>query len=332
MRAAVLVTGGAGFVGSHVCKALATAGYLPVTYDNLSQGHRWAVRWGPLEVGDIEDHNRLQQVMERYRPFAVMHFAALIAAGESVADPTRYYKNNVARLLILLDAMRRKKIDRIVFSSTAAVYGTPERTPIDEKHPLAPINPYGMSKLMGERILRDCAAAHGLRSIALRYFNAAGADPDGEIGESHEPETHLIPIVLEAAAGARSHVAVFGTDYPTIDGTCVRDYVHVTDLASAHVSALTRLEGASGPEAFNLGNGNGFTVREVVAAAERVSGAKIKVKLEPRRAGDPPILVADASHARTELGWQPAYSALDTQIGDAWRWTLGWPHRQAVGK
>jgi UDP-arabinose 4-epimerase len=332
MRAAVLVTGGAGFVGSHACKALAAAGFLPVTYDNLAQGHRWAVRWGPLEIGDIEDRGRLQQVMDRYRPSAVMHFAALTAAGESVAQPARYYRNNVSRFLVLLDAMQRQKIDRIVFSSTAAVYGTPEHTPIDEKHPLAPINPYGMSKLMGERILQDCAVAHGLRSISLRYFNAAGCDPDGEIGESHEPETHLIPIVLEAAAGDRSHVAIFGTDYPTADGTCVRDYVHVTDLASAHVLALARLERGHGAEAFNLGNGNGFTVREVIAAAERISGVEIPVKLEPRRAGDPPILVADASRARADLNWQPAYSGLDTQISNAWRWTQGWSRRQAVGK
>ncbi|MGE0096452.1 MAG: UDP-glucose 4-epimerase GalE [Alphaproteobacteria bacterium] len=332
MRAAVLVTGGAGFVGSHACKALAAAGFLPVTYDNLSQGHRWAVRWGPLEIGDIEDHDRLQQVMDRYRPTAVMHFAASIAAGESMAQPTKYYRNNVSRFLVLLDAMQRQKIDQIVFSSTAAVYGTPERTPIDERHPLAPINPYGMSKLMGERILQDCAAAHGLRSISLRYFNAAGSDPEGEIGESHEPETHLIPIVLEAAAGDRPHVAVFGTDYPTADGTCVRDYVHVTDLASAHVLALDRLKSIHGAEAFNLGNGNGFTVHEVITAAERVSGTKIAVKQEPRRAGDPPVLVADASRARTELGWQPIYSDLDVQIGNAWRWAQGWSRRQAVGR
>ena len=332
MRTAVLVTGGAGFVGSHVCKALAAAGFLPVAYDNLSQGHRWAVRWGPLEIGDIEDRGRLQQVMDRYRPIAVMHFAALIAAGESVVKPAKYYKNNVARFLVLLDAMQRQKIDRIVFSSTAAVYGTPERTPIDEKHPLAPINPYGMSKLMGERILQDCATAYGLRSIALRYFNAAGSDPDGEIGEAHEPETHLIPIVLEAAAGDRPHVAVYGTDYPTEDGTCVRDYVHVTDLAAAHVLALARLENAHGAEAFNLGNGNGFSVREVIAAAERVSGNKIAIKQEPRRAGDPPILVADAHRARTDLGWRPAYSDLDVQISNAWRWAQGWSRQQAVGK
>jgi UDP-arabinose 4-epimerase len=332
MRAAVLVTGGAGFVGSHACKALAGAGFLPVAYDNLSQGHRWAVRWGPLEVGDIEDRGHLQQVMDRYRPVAIMHFAALIAAGESVAEPAKYYRNNVARFLVLLDAMRRQKIDRIVFSSTAAVFGTPERTPIDEKHPLAPINPYGMSKLMAERILQDCAAAHGLRSIALRYFNAAGSDPDGEIGENHEPETHLIPIVLEAAAGDRPHVSIFGTDYPTADGTCVRDYVHVTDLASAHVLALGRLESAHGAEAFNLGNGNGFTVREVIAAAERVTGVKIPIKLEPRRAGDPPTLIADSNRARAELNWRPAYSDLDVQINNAWRWTQGWSRRQAVGR
>lgn len=332
MRAAILVTGGAGFVGSHACKALAAAGFLPVTYDNLSQGHRWAVRWGPLEIGDIENGDRLLQVMDRYRPIAVMHFAALTAAGESVTEPTKYYRNNVARFLVLLDAMRRRKIDRIVFSSTAAVYGIPERIPIGENHPLAPINPYGMGKLVGERILQDCAAAHGLRSIALRYFNAAGADPDGVIGESHEPETHLIPIVLAAAAGERPHVAVYGADYPTADGTCIRDYVHVSDLATAHVLALARLEGWHGAEVFNLGNGHGFSVREVIAAAQRATAVQIPVKVEPRRAGDPPVLVADASRARTELGWRPVHSDLDSQIGSAWRWTQSWSRQQAVGR
>lgn len=319
-------------MGSHACKALAAEGYLPVAYDNLSQGHRWAVRWGPLEVGDIHDESRLTQVMARYRPVAVMHFAALIAAGESVVAPEKYYGNNIAGLLVLLAAMRQQRIERIVFSSTAAVYGTPQSTPIGENHPLAPINPYGMSKLVGERILQDCAVAHGLRSISLRYFNAAGADPDGEIGENHEPETHLIPIILEAAAGERPHVSVFGADYPTADGTCVRDYVHVSDLAAAHVLALARLEGAHGAEAFNLGNGNGFTVREVIDAAARVTGTRIPTKVEPRRAGDPPILLADANRARAELGWRPAFSDLDTQINNAWRWNQTWSRQQAAGR
>lgn len=323
MSETVLVTGGAGYIGSHACKALALAGYRPVSYDNLVNGHRWAVRWGPLEVGELTDGARLDAVIAAYRPEAVLHFAAYTAAGESVIEPGKYYANNVYGLLSLLGAMRRAGLDRLVFSSTAAVYGTPRYVPLDECHPQAPINPYGASKMMAERLLADFAGAHGIRSVALRYFNAAGADPEGEIGEAHEPETHLIPIVLEAAAGLRREVAVFGDCYDTRDGTCVRDYIHVADLADAHVLALRWLTGRAGAHAFNLGNGEGFTVREVIAAARRVTGREIAMRIEAARAGDPAVLVADAGRARAVLGWQPRFQALETQLTDAWRWLAG---------
>lgn len=325
MPSSVLVTGGAGFIGSHVCKALAAAGYRPVSYDNLSNGHEWAVRWGPLERGDLGDVARLAEVLEHHRPVAVMHFAALIEAGHSVVHPDRFYANNVVGLLNLLTAMRQHDVDRIVFSSTAAVYGTPERTPIDEGHRIAPINPYGATKMMCERLLGDFATAYGTHSVALRYFNAAGADPDGELGEAHEPETHLIPLVLEAAAGRRSHITVFGEDYPTRDGTCTRDYIHVSDLAAAHVLALELVIGRGGVHAFNLGNGQGFTVREVIDAARAVTGRTIHMKVAGRRAGDPPVLVADSTRARQELAWRPAHAALEVQIEHAWKWLSSMP-------
>src|SRR3546814_104963 len=292
-------------------------------YDNLVHGHRWAVRWGPLEEGELADGERLDAVIQAHRPTAVLHFAAYTAAGESVAEPGKYYANNVYGLLSLLGAMRRARLDRLVFSSTAAVYGTPRHVPIDEQHPQAPINPYGASKMMAERLLADFAAAHGIRSVALRYFNAAGADPAGEIGEAHDPETHLIPIVLEAAAGIRREVAVFGDGYDTRDGTCVRDYVHVADLADAHVLALRWLAGQGGAHAFNLGNGQGFTVREVIEAARRVTGRHIAMRVEGARAGDPATLVADSARACAVLGWRPRRQALDTQLTDAWRWLAG---------
>jgi len=319
----VLVTGGAGYIGSHACKALALAGYQPVVYDNLVHGHRWAVRWGALEVGELTDGARLDAVIAAHRPMAVLHFAAYTAAGESVTEPGKYYANNVYGVLALLGAMRRAGLDRIVFSSTAAVYGTPRSVPIDERHPQAPINPYGASKMMAERLLADFAGAHGIRSVALRYFNAAGADPEGEIGEAHEPETHLIPIVLEAAAGLRREVAVFGDDYDTRDGTCIRDYIHVADLADAHVLALRWLADRAGAHAFNLGNGEGFTVREVIEAARRVTGRDIAMRVKGARAGDPAVLVADARQARAVLGWRPQFQALETQLTDAWRWLAG---------
>ncbi len=320
MTQTVLVSGGAGFVGSHVCKALAAAGYLPVTYDDLSKGHRWAVRWGPLVEGELADAARLDEALVRYKPVAVMHLAALAAAGESVAEPARYYRNNVIGTLALLDALRRHAIDRIVFSSTAAVYGVPRETPIGEAHPLEPINAYGSTKVACERMLRDFAVAYGLRSVSLRYFNAAGADPDGEIGECHDPETHLIPLVLEAAGGRRPCISVFGSDYPTRDGTCVRDYIHVLDLATAHLLALQRLQTEVGASVFNLGNGEGFSVLEVIDAARRVTGAAIPARFEAARQGDPPALVADSRRASIELGWRPDYPHLEVQIRHAWKW------------
>ena len=316
----VLVTGGAGYIGSHACKALARAGYTPVTYDNLVYGHEWAVRWGPFERGDIGDRPRLDQVLKRYRPQAVMHFAAYAYVGESVQAPGKYYRNNVAGTLTLLEALCDQGIDCFIFSSTCATYGEPGRIPITENAPQAPVNPYGASKLMVERMMQDFGSAYGLRSAALRYFNAAGADPDGEIGEDHDPETHLIPLVLETAAGQRPHITIFGDDYDTPDGTCIRDYIHVTDLAEAHVLALDSLGRRPGFDAYNLGNGAGYSVREVIDTARRVSGKEIPVVIGARRAGDPPRLVGDASRAIEELGWQPRYVQLEAIVETAWRW------------
>jgi UDP-arabinose 4-epimerase len=323
----VLVTGGAGYIGSHACKALARAGYTPVTYDSLVTGHREAVKWGPLEIGDTRDAARLGAVIGEYRPVAAMHFAAFIAVGESVQDPAKYYDNNVFGSLSLLRALRDGGVDRIVFSSTAAVYGEPETASIAEDHPRRPINPYGFSKHAVEVMLADFATAHGLRSVALRYFNAAGADPDGEIGEGHDPETHLIPIVLQAAAGEREYLQIFGDDYPTKDGTCIRDYIHVSDLADAHVRALAYMEGHAGAAAFNLGNGRGFSVREIVDMAARVTGRAVPTRIAPRRDGDSAVLVADFSRAARALGWTPKFTAVEDQVGHAWNW-----YRKQVGE
>ena len=320
MPGTILVTGGAGYIGSHVCKALGNAGYLPVVYDDLSNGRREAVRWGPLEVGDLDDGARLAACLAEHRPEGVIHLAGFIAAGESVVAPAKYYANNLRGFLTLLDSMRRYGIGRIVFSSTAAVYGAPSGLPIRESAPIRPVNPYGHSKAMCEQILQDYAAAYGLRSVSLRYFNAAGADPEGQLGECHEPETHLIPLVLEAAAGIRNGIDLYGDGYPTRDGTCVRDYVHVADLAAAHVLALRKMEGAAVVAAYNLGNGQGFTVLEVIEAAKHVTGRSITVRRHPPRAGDPPVLLADATLAKAELGWSPAFGALETQIEHAWDW------------
>lgn len=319
-RGTVLVTGGAGYIGSHACKALAKAGYLPIAYDNLAFGHKWAVRWGPLERGDIADRARLDDVLARYKPAAIMHFAAFAHVGESVYDPGKYYRNNLVGSLSLLEAARDRAIDRIVFSSTCATYGVPDRIPIDEGTQQNPINPYGASKLMVERVLADFGVAHGLRSIVLRYFNAAGADPDGEIGEAHDPETHLIPLVLDAASGRRSDVTIFGTDYDTPDGTCIRDYIHVTDLADAHVKALEALEDGAASDVFNLGNGHGFSVQEVIGTVERVLDAKVTVRLGARRPGDPPRLVSDARKARERLGWEPRFAGIESIVQTAWAW------------
>ena len=320
MSHSVLVTGGAGYIGSHACKALAQAGYTPVVFDNLVYGHPWAVRWGPLEQGDIADRARLDDVLQRYQPAAVMHFAAYAYVGESVQDPGKYYRNNVAGTLTLLEAMRDHEIDKFVFSSTCATYGVPAQIPMPENHPQQPINPYGRSKLMIEQILRDFDTAYGMRSMSLRYFNAAGADPGGEIGEAHDPETHLIPLVLDAAAGRRTAVTVFGDDYDTPDGTCIRDYIHVTDLAAAHVLALQALEQDAASTAYNLGNGQGFSVRQVIDCARRVTGRDIPVEVGPRRAGDPPRLVGNAERIRQELNWQPCYADPETIVRTAWEW------------
>jgi UDP-arabinose 4-epimerase len=317
----VLVTGGAGYIGSHACKALARAGYTPVTYDNLVHGHEWAVKWGPLERGDILDRERLSEAMAAHRPSAVLHFAALAYVGESVADPARYYRNNVTGALNVLDAMREQGVPRIVFSSSCATYGAPESTPIREDAPQAPINPYGASKLMIERVLADYRAAYGLESVALRYFNAAGADPEGEIGEAHDPETHLIPLALEVAAGGRPHITLNGDDYDTPDGTCIRDYVHVSDIAEAHVLALAAMEaGRRLRPAYNLGGGAALSVAEVIGAASLVAGRNIPVVVGPRRPGDPPVLTADAGLAARDLGWRARRPTIEEMITPAWRW------------
>ncbi len=316
----ILVTGGAGYIGSHTCKALAATGHLPIVYDNLVHGHRQFVRWGPFEEGDISDAQKLDTVMAYYKPEAVMHFAAYAYVGESVIDPGKYYRNNVAGTLTVLEAMCSHKIKKMVFSSTCATFGTPEQVPIEEDAPQRPINPYGASKLMIERMLADFHAAHGLGFVSLRYFNAAGADPDGEIGESHDPETHLIPLVLQAALGQQASIKIFGDDYPTVDGTCVRDYVHVTDLAEAHVRALTYLADNGPGVAFNLGTGRGYSVREVIETAKAVTGRVIPEVIAPRRSGDPPELVASPGRVRHILGWEPRHSTLEEIISTAWGW------------
>ena len=323
----ILVTGGAGYVGSHACKALAANGLNPIAYDNLLTGHDWAVKWGPLARGDILDRDRLDEVFRLYQPSAVLHFAALAYVGESVEHPSRYYTNNVSGTLNLLDAMRRHGVNQIVFSSTCATYGIPEAVPISEAHPQKPINPYGSSKLMVERILADYGAAYGLRSISLRYFNAAGADPEGQIGEDHDPETHLIPLVLSAACGGEP-ITIYGTDYDTPDGTCIRDFIHVTDLADAHVLALKALQEQCNRPSYNLGTGKGYSVREVIEIAEAVTGQK-----RTREGGT-------STRRRSLRGWlqmlpapkrssagKPDYSDLDQIISTAWNWMK---ERQAV--
>jgi UDP-arabinose 4-epimerase len=316
----VLVTGGAGYIGSHTCKILAQEGYQPIVFDNLSSGHNWAAKWGPLEQGDILDRTALDRAIEKYRPSACLHFAAFAYVGESVSDPGKYYRNNVVGSLTLLEALRDHGVDQFVLSSTCATYGVPDKVPIDETLTQAPINPYGASKLMVERMLADFHAAHQVRSVALRYFNAAGADPDVEIGEDHDPETHLVPLVLDAASGDREAITVFGTDYETPDGTCVRDYIHVTDLAKAHVLALKALERGLTHRAFNLGNGHGYSVREVIASVERITGFPVPVKFGERRPGDPARLISNSTRAASELQWKPHITELDDIISTAWEW------------
>jgi UDP-arabinose 4-epimerase len=315
----VLVAGGAGFIGSHACKRLAAAGYQPVVVDDLSRGHREAVKWGPIEVANTGDRRRIAEILDRYQPAAVMHFANFTSVSESVADPQLYYANNVDGTAALLDAILRRNPVPFVFSSSAAVYGLPKNVPVNEDHPLAPINPYGANKVAVEHMLADAGSAKRLPWAALRYFNAAGADPEGEIGENHDPETHLVPLAIRAAQRGTS-LAIFGDDYDTPDGTCIRDYVHVMDIAEAHVLALKYLLGGGKSGTFNLANARGYSVKDVIAAVARITGRPVATKLEPRRPGDPATLVGSAERARARFGWAPVRSSLDEQIRDACNW------------
>tara|TARA_B100001123_G_scaffold352041_1_gene403318 strand:+ start:8549 stop:9547 length:999 start_codon:yes stop_codon:yes gene_type:complete len=322
---AVLVTGGAGYVGSHVAKALHQAGRDVVVLDNLVAGHREAVRQVPLVVGDIADADLVQKIIRQYEVTAVMHFAGWLSVGESVKNPGLYYVNNVTKTIDLLNTIVVEAVQHLVFSSTCAVYGEPEEVPLTETHPTRPINAYGESKLAIEQALPHFERAHGLRSICLRYFNAAGADPTGELGEDHTPEEHLIPRALLAAT-QQSALVVFGDDYATPDGTCQRDYVHVTDLASAHIGALTALEVGKPSATYNLGNGLGVSVKDVISSVERVTGSSVPSTIGPRRVGDPAVLLASSARARSELKWQPLYSELDVIVETAWRWYQAHPH------
>ena len=322
MATTILVTGGAGYIGSHTCKLLHAEGYTPVAMDNLVYGHESSVKWGPLVKGDINDPILLDKVFKRYSPAAVIHFAAFAYVGESVAEPEKYYQNNVGATLTLLGAMRRNGCSHIVFSSSCATYGLPDSLPISETHAQNPINPYGRSKLMVEQILRDYDQAYGVKSVALRYFNAAGADMDGEVGEDHTPETHLIPLTIYAALGLQPHIRVFGTDYDTEDGTAVRDYVHVADLAEAHVQSLKFLAHRQTGLEINLGTGRGCSVMEIIKEVQQLSSVEFPVIFEQRRQGDPPILVAATGKAKQLLGWQPSRSDRHTIISSAWNWHI----------
>lgn len=316
----VLVTGGAGYIGSHCCKAFAEAGWSVVTYDNLSRGWRDAVKWGPLVGGDIADAGAVAAALRQYRPDVVAHFAAYAYVGESVEYPELYYRNNSFGTLVLIEEMLKAGVNRLIFSSTCASYGIPVRTPIDETHPQWPINPYGWSKFMIERMVEDFSRARGLNAVMLRYFNAAGCDPDGEIGERHEPETHVVPLAIEAAIRSGRTFTINGTDFDTRDGTAVRDYIHVSDLAQAHVLGGEKLLRDEGVHVYNLGTGNGTTVKELVDAVGRISGQSLPVAYGPRRAGDPPALVAAAGKAEAELGWVPRHSSIDRIIDTALAW------------
>jgi UDP-glucose-4-epimerase GalE len=323
------VTGGAGYIGSHAAKALKQAGYDVVVYDNLVAGHREAVRFGQLVEGDITDLGAVRRALREHDIWAVMHFAAFLDVGESVREPAKYYRNNVTGALTVLEAMALEGVKLFVFSSTCATYGEPIETPIDEAHPQRPINSYGESKLAVERALPHFERAHGLHSVALRYFNAAGADPDGELGEDHSPEIHIIPRAIEAATGGRG-LQVFGDDYPTPDGTCLRDYIHVSDLGEAHVKALGVIAETNTSRVYNLGTGHPHSVREVIDAVERVTGRPVPWTLAPRREGDPAVLFAAAHKAQSELRWTPRFSDLDNIVRTAWRWHQRWPHGYAT--
>lgn len=316
----ILVTGGAGYIGSHVNKELNKEGYETVVIDNLIHGHEDFIKWGTLERVDLSSSSEIRKVFQNYPIDAVMHFAAFTYVGESVEDPQKYYLNNLRNTLNLLKVMLEFEVEKIVFSSTCATYGDPLKIPLTEDHPQNPISPYGRGKLMVEQILRDYSLAYGLKYASLRYFNAAGADPDGELGENHQPETHLIPLILDAALGLREDIEIFGTDYPTPDGTCIRDYIHVTDLADAHIKAMKYLENVGKSEDFNLGNGNGFSVREVIEEARKVTKREITVVETDRRPGDPPVLVGSSKKAREILKWEPKFDDLSQIISTAWEW------------
>jgi UDP-glucose 4-epimerase len=324
----ILVVGGAGYIGSHMVKQLSLAGTEVITLDNLSRGYKDAVKYGQFIEGDLGDSSALDKLFSKHNIDAVMHFAAFIEVGESVIKPAKYYQNNVTNTQVLLDAMIRHDVEHFIFSSTAAIFGEPEYTPIDEAHKKDPINPYGRSKLMVEHILEDYDTAYGLKSTCLRYFNAAGADPDGELGERHNPETHLVPLILQAASGRREDIKIFGQDYPTEDGTCVRDYVHINDLCDAHSLALEHMKQTGKSARYNLGNGKGFSVQQVIDAAKQVSGKDFTVTHADRRAGDPAVLVADSKLARQELGWSPKFDQLETIIDNAWQWEINFLCKQ----
>lgn len=316
----IIVTGGAGYIGSHVCKALSDAGFLPITIDSLVDGHTWAVKWGPLEIGDISNRAFIDSIIEKYEPIAIMHFAAFAFVYESVIDPGKYYRNNVAGTLNLLEAARDHNISKFVFSSTCAIYGEPAIVPISENCPQIPVNPYGSSKSMIERMLADFDYAHGLRSVSLRYFNAAGGDKEAEIGECHKPETHIIPLLLDVAAGIRNNFTLFGEDYSTPDGTCIRDYIHVKDLANAHVSSLNYLINGGSSLQMNLGSGIGYSVKEIILTVEKITGCQIPIISGTRRNGDSAVLIADSNKAKKLLNWLPIHSGLEEIVKSAWDW------------
>ncbi len=323
----ILITGGAGYIGSHTVRALAAAGMTPVVFDNLSTGHEESVPEGvTLVKGDIHDIKLVSETLKKYEIDGVIHFAASSLVGESMTDPAKYYENNVGGTLHLLMGMREAGVNKIVFSSTAAVYGEPEKTPIEEDFPHNPTNVYGRTKLVIENMMSDFTKAYGFRYVALRYFNAAGAAFDGTIGEAHDPESHLIPIILKAAQGVRDHIAIYGTDYPTPDGTCIRDYIHVVDLADAHVLAMKYLLQGGDSNYFNLGSENGFSVRDIIDTAKAVTGIDFKVTEEARRPGDPAVLIASSKKCKETLGWQPAHSDTKEIIATAWKWHKSHPY------
>ncbi len=316
----ILIVGGAGYIGSYMCKYLAKNGYHPIVLDNLVYGHRQAVKWGPFIAGQMADTRLLDQIFKEHPIAAVMHFAAFCYVGESVEDPGKYYQNNVAATITLLEEMLKKNIKNFIFSSSCAVYGEPVEIPITEQHQYNPINPYGRSKLMVEQILQDFRAAYGLEYVALRYFNAAGADPEGEIGEEHNPETHLIPLVLKTALEQRETINIFGDDYATKDGTCIRDYIHIDDLAQAHLLALDRLLNGLPGGRYNLGNGDGYSVKEVIEVARNITSKQIPAKIVKRRPGDPAVLIGSSAKAFKELGWKPQFADLNAIVETAWQW------------